>query len=71
MPSLALSAKLLGRAEKVGVVVEPVPVPADEVALGDALLATVAGARASGLDAERALRGAIRRLRDAVREAES
>ena len=71
MPSLALSAKLLGRAEKVGVTVEAVEVAQDEDAIGDALLAIVAGARASGLDAERALRGAIRRLQGAVRAAES
>ena len=71
MPSLALSAKLLGRAGKVGVTVEPAEVAAEEAALGDALLAIVAGAQASGLDAERALRGAIRRLQDAVRAAEA
>ena len=71
MPSLALSAKLLGRAEKVGVTVEAVEVAQDEDAIGDALLGIVAGARASGLDAERALRGAIRRLQGAVRAAES
>lgn len=70
MPSLALSAKLLGRAAKVGVDVAPAATPGDEGALGDALLALVAGARAEGLDAERALRGAIRRLRSTVREAE-
>ena len=71
MPSLALSAKLLGRAGKVGVTIEPVQVAAEEEALGDALLAIVAGAQTSGLDAERALRGAIRRLQDSVRAVEA
>jgi XTP/dITP diphosphohydrolase len=71
MPSLALADKLLGRAAKVGVVPEPVAVPATEEELGAALLALVAGARASGLDAERALRGAIRGLKTDVRGAES
>ena len=47
------------------------PVPADEEALGDALLDTVVAAAAQGLDAERALRGAIRRLTTRIREAES
>jgi len=71
MPALALGDKLLGKAEKVGVERAPVEVPADEEALGDVLLAIVAGARAAGLDPERALRGAIRRLEDDVRESES
>lgn len=70
MPSLALADKTLGRAAKVGVAVESAPVPATEDELGDQLLALVAGARGSGLDAERALRDAIRRLRADVRRAE-
>ncbi|WP_353810482.1 MazG family protein [Agromyces sp. SYSU T00194] len=45
--------------------------PADETALGDQLLAIVARARADGLDAERALRAATRRLEDDVRAAEA
>lgn len=72
MPSLALAAKLLGRAEKVGL--EPVAVPAvpeTEAELGDELLATVVAARAQGLDAERALRDALRRLQDDIRAAEA
>lgn len=71
MPSLALAAKLLGRAERVGVAVEVAPVPSDENALGAALLATVAGASAAGLDAERALRSALRQLERDIREAET
>lgn len=70
MPALALAAKLVGRAEQVGVSLAADPVPTDEAALGDALLATVVGARAAGLDAERALRDALRRLQDDIRSAE-
>lgn len=76
MPALALADKVLGRAERAGVAL---PAPAageeddlgDEAALGARLLALVAAARARGLDAERALRGAVRGLRDAVRESEA
>jgi XTP/dITP diphosphohydrolase len=71
MPGLALADKSLGRAAKVGVTVEPAAVPATEEELGAQLLALVAGARAQGLDAERALRGALRSLRDRVVVAES
>lgn len=70
MPALALADKSLGRAAKVGVVVEPAPVPGSEEELGSLLLALVAGARDAGLDAERALRGALRGLRDEVVGAE-
>lgn len=42
-----------------------------EEELGDALLALVAGARERGWDAERALRGAIRRLEGDIRTAEA
>ncbi|MEJ1087202.1 MazG family protein [Microbacterium sp. Mu-80] len=45
--------------------------PASESALGDALLALVAHARANGWDAERALRERTRALEDEVRAAES
>ncbi len=70
MPALALADKLLGKAEKVDVEVEPIVMSADEEALGDSLLAIVSGARSAGLDPERALRGAIRRLEDRIRAAE-
>jgi len=75
MPSLALAEKLLGRADKVGHAVE-VPsalaadAPVDEEELGRRLLELVTVARGSGLDAERALRGAIRGLKDDIRTAE-
>ena len=42
----------------------------DEAELGDALLGVVAAAREAGLDAERALREAARRLADRIRAAE-
>lgn len=71
MPALALAAKLVGRAEKVGLSPTPADaVPATEAELGDALLATVVAARAAGLDAERALRDALRRLQADIRAAE-
>jgi XTP/dITP diphosphohydrolase len=44
---------------------------ATEDALGDQLLAIVSSARAAGLDSERALRGALRRLQDEIRDAEA
>lgn len=71
MPSLLLAEKVLGRAEKVGVSVEAAAVPATEDELGAQLLALVAGARDAGLDAERALRSALRGLKTGIRAAES
>lgn len=71
MPALALADKMLGRAAKVGVTTDASPAPADEQALGAQLLALVAGAKAAGLDSERALRGALRSLGDDVRQAEA
>lgn len=71
MPALALADKVLGKAEGVGVVVTPDAVPDTEDELGARLLALVAGARAQGLDPERALRGAIRGLGDDVKTAEA
>ncbi|WBU38039.1 MazG family protein [Homoserinibacter sp. YIM 151385] len=72
MPALALADKTLGRAAKAGVEVEPkVGTAADEATLGRELLALVQGARSNGMDAERALRGAIRELREEVRAAEA
>ena len=71
MPGLALADKMLGRAAKVGVTVESAPVPDTEEALGQQLLELVAGSRAAGLDAERALRGALRLVRERVTAAEA
>lgn len=71
MPGLALADKTLGRAAKVGVEREPLAVPGSEDELGDLLLGLVAGARAAGFDAERALRTALRGLREDVQAAEA
>jgi XTP/dITP diphosphohydrolase len=70
MPSLALASKLLGRAAKVGVSRGGAAIPATEAELGDQLLAMAAAARDAGLDAERALRTALRSLRADVESAE-
>jgi XTP/dITP diphosphohydrolase len=73
MPALLLADKLLGKAEKLGVVSLDGPSPfqfGDEAELGAVLLTLVASARGQGLDAERALRGALRGLQEDIREAE-
>ena len=72
LPALARAQKLLDRAERAALATAasepavelPVEVPATEEELGDLLFGIVAGARAAGLDAERALRGALRRFQD-------
>jgi XTP/dITP diphosphohydrolase len=72
MPSLLLAEKLVGRAARAGLELRPaVDVPDDEEALGDELLDVVVAASARGLDAERALRGAVRRLTERIRATES
>jgi XTP/dITP diphosphohydrolase len=78
MPSLALADKLIGRAQKVGMLdadaAADVPLDStaihDEEQLGALLLALVASARARGLDAERALRTTLRGVQDDIRAAE-
>ncbi|WP_345764003.1 MazG family protein [Diaminobutyricibacter sp. McL0608] len=74
MPSLALADKLLGRAEKVGLIelegAGGVQV-ASEDELGALLLAIVASAKSNGLDAERALRTTLRGLQEEIREQEA
>jgi XTP/dITP diphosphohydrolase len=73
MPALALADKVLGKAEKIGLLeagaAGPVQV-ADEEQLGGLLLAIVTAARASGLDSERALRSAVRDLMADIRKVE-
>src|SRR5690554_2733466 len=73
MPALALADKVIGRAEKLGVLEADagaaVPVGSEDE-LGGLLLAIVASARAQGLDAERALRTTLRDLQDEIRLAE-
>ena len=71
MPALALADKLVGRAAKVGVDRDPEAVAASEEELGEQLLSIVVGARAAGLDSERALRGALRALQADIRAAEA
>jgi XTP/dITP diphosphohydrolase len=71
MASLARAEKIVGRAEKVGADPVAAAVPATEDALGADLLALVTGARAAGLDPERALRGAVRALERDIREREA
>ncbi|WP_090956329.1 MazG nucleotide pyrophosphohydrolase domain-containing protein [Arthrobacter sp. ov118] len=68
LPALARAQKLLDRAERAALAraasETAVELPATEEELGDLLFGIVAGARAGGLDAERALRGALRRFQD-------
>jgi len=73
MPSLALADKVLGRAQKVGLIeVDATAIPmATEDELGGLLLAIVASAKSSGLDAERALRTTLRGLQDEIRAGEA
>jgi len=74
MPSLALADKLLGKAEKLGLIDPDAPAAlpvSSEAELGPLLLAIVTSARANGLDAERALRSTLRGLQDEMREAET
>lgn len=80
LPALALADKVLGRVARSGLPVEvPAAVrsPGDLGAqastadtLGELLLGVVEAARADGLDPEQALRAAVRRLSDRVRELE-
>jgi len=74
MPALALADKVLGRAEKIGLLEAdsgfPLPIES-EADLGPLLLAIVSTARSQGLDAERALRAAVRDLQSEIRSAET
>lgn len=72
-PALALAMKLVGRVERAGLFV-PTSDGADvapEVAAGDALLEVVAELRRQGIDAEAALRAAVRRFSERVRLVEA
>ena len=73
MPALALANKVMGKAEKAGILEkqsEPVVPMQSEEDLGKLLLAIVASARAVGLDPERALRQATRELQVEIRASE-
>ena len=71
MPSLLLAPKLVGRAERVGLTPAATEIPATEAELGDELLAMVVAARAAGFDPERALRNALRALKQDIEAAEA
>lgn len=89
LPTLVRAEKVLGRAERLGILsvsdaalaeasteaaAEAHTAPdrlADETALGHHLLALVADARARGLDADRALRAAVREVEDRIRASET
>jgi XTP/dITP diphosphohydrolase len=66
MPALSLATKLVHRAEKNGVNVDPV----EGDGLGDRLMALVVEARAAGQDPETELRLVARRFAERVRAAE-
>ncbi len=73
MPALARANKVIGKAEKAGILnplSEPAVPMSSEEDLGRLLLAVVASARALKLDPERALREATRNLEQEVRERE-
>jgi XTP/dITP diphosphohydrolase len=70
LPALALADKVIGKAEKAGLIEKfeehPIPIQ-DEEDLGRLLLAIVQSARAKGLEPERALREATRELQVEIR----
>jgi XTP/dITP diphosphohydrolase len=73
MPALALADKVIGKAQKIGLLETDPPalLPIDsEAELGPILLAIVSAAKAQGLDSERALRTALRDLQEEIRAAE-
>ena len=75
LTALSRAQKVLDKAEGVGIEVSAIPsadesVYADEQALGAAILAMAAEGRRRGLDAERALRSAVRVLEADVRATE-
>jgi XTP/dITP diphosphohydrolase len=70
LPSLGYAAKVLNRAARVGVAVEPEP-SIDPDTIGDLLLGIVAAARAAGVDAELALRAAADVVADQARGVEA
>lgn len=76
LTALSRAQKVLDKAAGVGVEVAASPgiadsVYADEQALGAAMLSMAAEARRRGLDAERALRSAVRAVEDEVRRVEA
>lgn len=73
LPALSLADKVIGKAEKVGLIEKQnsgALAIEDEDQLGSMLLALVLAARAKGLDAEAALRGSVRELMVEIRQLE-
>jgi XTP/dITP diphosphohydrolase len=73
MPALALADKVLGKAEKLGLIDADAPGAlelSNEEELGGVLLAIVTSARLNGLDSERALRTVLRELQNEIRDVE-
>ena len=73
LPALALADKVLGKAQKIGILEQQSESPQkldNEEQLGSLLLAIVQSAKAQGLDSERALRQAVRDLSADIRKAE-
>lgn len=73
LPALALADKVIGKAEKLQLLDADAPGPfsvTSEAELGAILLAIVSSARSAGIDAEGALRGAVRELEVEIREYE-
>lgn len=72
MPALALASKVMGKAEKIGLLDNSeasIPLSSEDE-LGKLLLAVVASARANGFDSERALREATKELQVEIRSFE-
>ena len=67
LPALARAQKSMDRAARAGLALPAgAPIPETEEELGELLLAVVRSAHTGGFDAERALRGAVRRYQDAA-----
>jgi XTP/dITP diphosphohydrolase len=73
MPALALANKVIGKAQKIGLLDSDAASPIqldNEAALGALLLSIVQAGKALGMDSERALRSAVRDLSADIRKAE-
>lgn len=71
LATLARAGKVVARARSHGVAVELPDAPVAGAEVGAGVLALVARAQASGVDADQAVRSALRALEDAVRAAEA
>lgn len=71
LATLARAGKVVSRARHHGVRIELPDAPVTAGQVGDGVLALVARAQASGVDADQAVRVAVRALEDAVRAAEA